>query len=149
MPYESNYYLDTSALVKRYVEEPYTEVVDNIFSEAYRGVSRISLSYLNIGESIVVFDKYQRRIGLNGKQLAKNMLREMKTLSKLQMVKIMGITPRILSESIRIILKHHIYLADALQIPSAKKTKATSFVTGDRKLAEIAKKKGLKTIYLG
>ena len=33
------YYLDTSALVKRYVEEPGSEVVDKIYAKAYKGDS--------------------------------------------------------------------------------------------------------------
>ena len=34
---EEIYYLDTSALVKRYVEEVGSEVVDSIYGYAYRG----------------------------------------------------------------------------------------------------------------
>ena len=145
---EASYYLDTSALVKRYVEEPYSDKVDQLFSQAYRGIGVISLSHWNIGEAVVVFDKYQRRIGIDSKRLTRSMLREMKTLSRLNRVKIIGITPGILKESIKLVLEHHIYLADAIQIPSAKKSKAT-LVTGDRKLAETARKQGLKTVYLG
>ena len=37
---EEIYYLDTSALVKRYVEEPRSETVDSIYEDAYRGVKR-------------------------------------------------------------------------------------------------------------
>ncbi len=35
-------YLDTSALVKRYVEEEGTQGVDKLFDSAYRGISRLS-----------------------------------------------------------------------------------------------------------
>ncbi len=35
-------YLDTSALVKRYVDERGSEVIDSIFDDAYRGVTSIS-----------------------------------------------------------------------------------------------------------
>ena len=37
----AKYYLDTSALVKRYVDEPGCRIVDNLSSEAHRGVSII------------------------------------------------------------------------------------------------------------
>ncbi len=66
---------------------------------------------------------YQRRIEVDIKWLTRSMLREMKTLSRLNRVKIIGITPGILRESIKLVLKRHIYLADALQILSAKKRK--------------------------
>ncbi len=39
------YYLDTSALVKRYVKEPGSEVVDRIYTKAYRGIAVIAISY--------------------------------------------------------------------------------------------------------
>ncbi len=35
-------YLDTSALVKRYVDERGSEVIDSIFDDAYPGVTSIS-----------------------------------------------------------------------------------------------------------
>jgi hypothetical protein len=38
------YYLDTSALVKRYVVEPGSEVVDMVFRDAYRGLAVVSYS---------------------------------------------------------------------------------------------------------
>ncbi len=49
------YYLDTSALVKRYVKEPGSEVVDKIYAKAYRGIAVIAISYWNIAEAAVVF----------------------------------------------------------------------------------------------
>ena len=55
------YYLDTSALVKRYVKEPGSEIVDRIYTKAYRGLAVIAASYWNITEAAVVFDKYERR----------------------------------------------------------------------------------------
>jgi predicted nucleic acid-binding protein len=48
---EETCYLDTSALVKRYVEEPGSETVDTIYRDTYRGVKRLSFSYWNIAES--------------------------------------------------------------------------------------------------
>ena len=46
-------------------------------------------------------------------------------------------------------LKHHIYVADALQIASAKKVNSSIVVTGDKELASIAEAEGLKTLYVG
>ena len=142
------YYLDTSALVKRYVSEPGSDVVDSLFSSAYRGVAVLSFSYWNIAEAAVVFDKYEKRLGLNAKNLICNLLRELKTLSKLHRLIVVGVSPSILREAIRLVLKHHIYVADALQIVSAIKSKSGKFVTGDKDLAYIAKAEGLKTLLL-
>ena len=141
-------YLDTSALVKRYVEEPGSRVVDEVFNDAYRGVKTISFSYWNIAEATVVFDKYERRLGLNAKKLLHDLLREVKTLVKLHRLVLVGIDPTILRDSIKLVLKHHIYVADALQIVSANRSGSKLFVTGDKELAQVAKTEGLNTIYL-
>lgn len=98
---EEIYYLDTSALVKRYVEEQGSNIVDNIFNKAYRGVKTISFSYWNIGEATVVFDKYERMKGLNAKKLLKEMLREIKTLARLHRIILLGVDPFIPRKSIK------------------------------------------------
>jgi predicted nucleic acid-binding protein len=146
---EEVYYLDTSALVKRYVSEPGSNVVDNIFSGCYRGVGKISFSYWNVAEAAVVFDKYERRLGLNARELLRNLLREMKTLTRLHRLIIVEISPRILKETVKLVLKHHIYVADALQIATALKVKGSVFVTGDRDLARIAEAEKLRVLYAG
>ena len=80
---EEIYYLDTSALVKRYVAEPGSNIVDEIFTRCYRGQSRLSLSYWSIAEAAVVFDKYEEKLKLNAGELLLNLLREVKTLARL------------------------------------------------------------------
>jgi len=146
---EDIYYLDTSALVKRYVSEVGSDVIDELFSSTYRGISVLSFSYWNIAEAAVVFDKYERRLGLNAKELLRNLLSEVKTLAKLQRLILVGLSPSILKKAVKLVLKHHIYVADALQIVSANKSKSTVFVTGDKDLADIARAEGLRTLYLG
>lgn len=143
------YYLDTSALVKRYVVEPGSEMVDVIFRDAYRGLAVLALSYWNIAEVAVVFDKYSRLLGLDKRSLMRSMLREMKTLSEFQKLRVIGITPMLLRKSIQLVFKHHIYVADALQIASAKAIGSSKFLTGDKKLAKIAEQEGLESIHVG
>ncbi|NHV45750.1 MAG: type II toxin-antitoxin system VapC family toxin [Candidatus Verstraetearchaeota archaeon] len=141
-------YLDTSALVKRYIEESKSDVVDEIFRDSYKGIKTLAFSYWNLAEAIVVFDKYEKKLGLNAKEIMKNMLREITTLSRLHRLIIVNITPSLLRKSINLILKYHIYVADALQIATAKKIKSSIIVTGDKELANIAQAEGLKVFYL-
>jgi len=54
-------YLDTSAIVKRYVIEEETDRIDKIYGKALAGKIRLSFSVWNIGETAVVLDKYHRR----------------------------------------------------------------------------------------
>jgi len=53
-------YLDTSALVKRYVQEE-TQEVDRLFDSAYRGSAVLATSALNLGEASSVLDRKARR----------------------------------------------------------------------------------------
>jgi len=124
---EEAYYLDTSAIVKRYAVEPGSEVVDGVFRNAYRGLAILSFSCRNIAETAAVFDNYSKILGLNAKELMKNMLREIKTLNRPQKLKVVGIAPTLIRGSIQLAFKHHIYVADALQIASAKAVEGREF----------------------
>mgnify|MGYP003930879201 CR=1 FL=1 len=146
---EEIYYLDTSALVKRYMEEQGSEIIDNIYRDVYRGIKRLSFSYWNIAEAVVVFDKYAKRLGLDAKEVVRYMLRESITLSRLNRLVTVSINPSVLRASIELVLKHHIYVADALQIASAKKVNSAIVTTGDKELASIAEAEGLRTLYVG
>jgi hypothetical protein len=61
---------------------------------------------------------------------------------KVQELKTIPVRTKLLIDSWTLVEKHHIYQADALQIVSAKHINANQLVTGDRKLAEIAKMEG-------
>jgi predicted nucleic acid-binding protein len=54
-------YLDTSAIVKRYIQEPGSDVVAQLYSKAWLGDLKIAYSVWNIGEVLGVLDKYYMR----------------------------------------------------------------------------------------
>ena len=143
------YYLDTSALVKRYVKEPGSEVVDSIYTKAYRGVAVIAASYWNVTEAAVVFDKYERRLELSARQLMEALLRESRTLAGLLRLKLVPISPALIRETVELVLKHHVYSADALQIASARYANCKYLATADSRLAEAAAAENLETITVG
>jgi len=145
---EEIYYMDTSALVKRYIDEHGSEIVDNIYKDAYQGIKRLSFSYWNIAEAVIVFDKYAKRLGVDAKEIVRYMLRESITLSRLNRLITVSVNPSVLLASIELVLKYHIYVADALQIASAKRFNNPIMVTGDKKIANIAEIEGLKVLYL-
>ena len=142
------YYLDTSALVKRYVLERGSDVVDGIFEEAHRGGSSIALSLWNVGEAAVVFDKYQKRMCLDAKRAMHLLLSELRTLSLIHSLVLVRVSHRAIMKSIEIALKHHVYIADALQIASHVISKSTELVTADRELFEVASREGVSAICL-
>jgi len=142
-------YLDTSAIVKRYVEEEGSDAVDEVYRDAYRGVKVIAFSNWNLAEAAVVFDKYSKRMGLNTREVMRRMLRETATLSRLHRLFIIGVSPSLLSASIGLVLRYHIYVADALQIVSAKKFNSSLMVTADKRLVSVAESEGLECLYVG
>jgi len=138
-------YLDTSAIVKRYVIEEETNRIDKIYEKAHAGKIRLSFSVWNIGETAVVLDKYHRRGILgNAKEVFSKFIGETRLLVKLGQLKLVPLNLKILIESTTYVFKHGIYIADAVQLASAKG--ADSFLTFDRKLAQIAEIEGLKVM---
>ena len=78
---ERRIYLDTSAIVKRYLLEPGTEIVDSIYKDAHRREVLIGFSSWNIGEASVVFDKYERMGVINeARKVFEKFLLESRTL---------------------------------------------------------------------
>ncbi len=146
---EEVYYLDTSALIKRYVAEPGSDVIDEIFAKCYRGLSRHSFSHWNIAEATVVFDKYEKRLGLNARSLLLNLLREVKTLFRLRRLILVNVSSKVLKQAVRLVLKHHIYVADALQLASAATAGSNIIVTGDKSLARIASLENFQVVFVG
>ena len=116
---------------------------------AHKGYATIGFSLWNIGEASVVFDKYEK-MGLvdNGRRLLEKLLGESKLLTSLEALKLVNITLDIVLESIKLVFRHHIYVADALQIASTKKG-FDEFATADRKVAEVAKAEKLTTVFIG
>jgi hypothetical protein len=63
--------------------------------------------------------------------------------------RIVGVSPSILRESVDLMLKHHIYVAEVLQVASAKSLNSDRSVTGDGDLARVTEAKGVITVYFG
>jgi len=142
-------YLDSSSLVKRYIEEPGSNLVKDIYLKAYSGELTIAFSSWNIGEVLGAFGKAHSR-GILGRKnflLAKNrFLLETRRLVRLGVLRLIPVRFKLLIECWGLLEKHHIYQADALQITSAKAVNATKFFTGDKRVCEVANAEGLETV---
>ncbi|MEM3712830.1 MAG: hypothetical protein QXR97_04770 [Thermoproteota archaeon] len=69
-------------------------------------------------------------------------------LLKLGRLLLIPIRMKILSEGWKLVEKHHIYQADALQVVSAKTVGALQFLTSDEKLHYVAEKENLNSIHV-
>jgi len=145
-------YLDSSAIVKRYIKEPGSDLVRSFYLKAYSGDIKLSYSLWNIGEVLGVIDKARcmDRLDENSFKIVKErFLLETRRATKLGLAVIVPVKTRILVEAWNLIENHHIYEADALQIATAKRLNAKKFLTADSNLHEIAEKENLHSIYLG
>ncbi|WP_456396959.1 type II toxin-antitoxin system VapC family toxin [Thermococcus sp.] len=144
-------YLDSSALIKRYVEEIGSDSVKGLYKKAYSGEVKLITSLWNVGEVLGVFDRKKQRGELDDKThdfIRRALLADVKRLSTLGVLEIVPVHSMLLAHAWEIIGRHHIYQADALQIVSAKYESADEFYTADRRLHKIATKEGLKSILL-
>lgn len=144
-------YLDTSAIIKRYIKEPGSDFVRNTYLKAYSGELVLSYSLWNIGEVLGVFDRARNTGRIDSRTyhtVRKRFLLETRRMLRIGLAVVVPLKARIMMSSWELIEKHHIYEADAIQISSARNVNASKFLTGDEKLHEIAGKEGLESIYL-
>lgn len=145
-------YLDSSAIVKRYIKENGSDIVRSIYLKAYTGENMISYSIWNIGEVLGALDKARiaGRIDEDAYRTARRrFLLETRRLVKLGLLVIVPLKTSVLRSSWDLVEKHHIYEADAVQVASAKHVGASLFLTSDRRLHEVAVDEGLRSNYLG
>jgi predicted nucleic acid-binding protein len=144
-------YLDSSAIVKRYVLEEGTDLVQKAYTKALQGETKLSFSVWNIGEALGVLNIYQRRKWLERKDhktARESLITETLRLIKLGLIRTIPVRTKLLTKSWALIEKHHIYQADALQIVSAKYINADQLLSGDKKLVDISKAEGINATYL-
>ncbi|NJE76034.1 type II toxin-antitoxin system VapC family toxin [Thermococcus sp. ES12] len=145
-------YLDSSAILKRYISEKGSEVVRDLFRDAYRGEMKLAFSFWNIGEVLGVFDKKLRRGELSEEDfnfLKKGFLAEVKRFTRLGILEVVPVHSLILADAWELIERYHLYQADALQIASAKYAGTERLYTADRRLYDASISEGLKAVLLG
>jgi uncharacterized protein len=139
-------YLDSSAIVKRYIEEIGSESLDFLYTRLEReeGGSEhfLAFSSWNLGEVFGAIDTRCQRGDIDKKSMVEAMSlfsRETKKFVAMRKVNVLPIGSRVLTMSRDLVLKYHIYQADALQLASAKQVGTDLFVSADRKLIDCAK----------
>jgi len=140
-------YLDTSSVVKRYIEEKGSRAADIIYEKAESGAHRILISLWNVGEALGVLDSYHSRRLLNDEDFHRTLMNFLAECAKLIRLGNMAIIPfavDTLIETYTIELKHHIYQADALQVATCKTASSKLLVSADKNLVRIAKTEGIE-----
>jgi predicted nucleic acid-binding protein len=134
-------YCDTSALIKRYVEEEGTEIVDRLWSAS-----------LGIATSVVAFAETASTFS---RKLREGILTEREYVSTLKMFKtdfdsfiLVSVTPMLNSMIERLVMKYPLRGFDAIHLSSALMIKDSGslpvqFACFDRTLNEAGLKEGL------
>ena len=73
------------------------------------------------------------------------MLSELRSLERSSSFEIYPVNSQIIRKSIGILLEHHIYIVDAVQLQTCVEAEGTVFCTADRELKAVPEKIGLKT----
>ncbi|MEM2437494.1 MAG: type II toxin-antitoxin system VapC family toxin [Thermoproteota archaeon] len=142
-------YLDSSVIVKRYVSESDSSIVDYVFDKSWAGELSLATSIWNIGEVFGVLDERRRKGWLNENEFAKsleNFASETVRLLHLKTLEVFTILNPIIVKTWPLILREHVYEADALQIQTCIYSGSNALLSGDRKLINVAIKAGLKAV---
>ncbi|MEM2843069.1 MAG: type II toxin-antitoxin system VapC family toxin [Candidatus Bathyarchaeia archaeon] len=142
-------YLDSSSIVKRYIEERSSEVIDEVYVKAEVGELTFAFSIWNIGEVLGVLDRYASKGLINEKALKTALLNfasESIKMIRLNSLQVLPITAKSLIDSWLLIMKHHIYEADALQISTSKEAGCSLLLSADAKLVQTAEKEGINAV---
>lgn len=142
-------YLDSSAIVKRYISEPGSSAVDLVFDRCWLGELSISTSIWNIGEVLGVFDVRRRRGWLSEdefRDVLRNFTGEITRLLRLRVLEILPVLTSILVDSWSLVLGEHIYEADALQIQTCIYSGSNVLLSADKELINVALRTGIKAV---
>jgi predicted nucleic acid-binding protein len=145
---ERRVYLDSSAIVKRYVQEKGTDVVDSVFREAEMGACVVCFSMWNVGELATVLDKVERKGMLNAREVFGTFLRETMRLRRSGSVDVIPVSSHLIERSTLYVFRHHVYVGDAIQLAASIEASCDQFITSDKRLGDVAKTEGLQTVVL-
>lgn len=146
----SNFYLDTSALIKHYHEEAGTDAMNFLLNAIISGKATGIISSLVLPETISSINR-KKNEGFIEKSNFEKILSVF--YEELKYFKILPIDEQKIISAVSLILKHNLNSADALHLTSALSEKHLItpgedyfFVCCDKRLLIAAKKEKLKTL---
>ncbi|MBM3706192.1 MAG: type II toxin-antitoxin system VapC family toxin [Actinobacteria bacterium] len=143
-----SYFIDTSALFKRYVPEQGTEEMDRIFSQD----AAFYISDITIVEFISNLKRKNEITGELNEDLYKKIKSELFADITGGKIKTEGVISETIIEAIDLLDKNYITPLDSLQLASALQLQSEKgsviFLCSDKKLFSLAEKCGLKPLLL-
>lgn len=132
-------FFDTSAFVKRYVEETGTEKVIEICDQA----EQLVLCVICLPEMISTLNRLVREGKLQGDDYQK--LRDL-ILKEIEDAEICYLTPEVVTQTIRCLENNVLRAMDALHLGCALVVEPDLFVSSDLRQIEAAKREGLQVM---
>ena len=143
-----DYYFDTSALFKRYIVEPGTELVDKLFSTA----NMVFISNLTIVEFISNLKRLTDIDGIIDHRAFEAIKNEFFNEISGGVINIESLTSSMIVNAAGLLENKYITPIDSLQLSTAlalkKKYQDLEFVSADYKLSVLAEEYGLKVIHI-
>jgi uncharacterized protein len=141
---EKTYFIDTSALFKRYTDEPGSEVVNKVFAErASRFISQLTIT--EVVSNLKRLAEIDHLISdAEFKQVMKIFLGEIAGGA----IYTLDVTPKVVLLSVDLCSEHYLTPIDALQLATALSIKSSNplFVCSDHKLVKVAESYGLQIL---
>ena len=145
-------YLDTSGFVKFYRKhEEGSPQIHQLIQNATDGKETLISSFVMVGETVSVFDKWVRRRYISGSechQLTQIFLADLKRLTDDETLRLEPVSTLTIARCLELILKHHLSLNDALHLYTALANKGIvdQFVCSDQLLLKAAKAEGFAVL---
>lgn len=133
-------FCDTSALAKRYVQEPGSEELEKLFSSIATEIFISTLAFVEfasaMGRKLRNKEIAKAKVGETIKELEEDWY---EVFTKIPLENILA------EKAAAIALEHSLKGADAIHLASAQMTGAELFVASDHKLIRVAKKIGINS----
>jgi uncharacterized protein len=141
---EKTYFIDTSALFKRYTDEPGSGVVQKVFAEkAIRFISQLTITEVvsNLKrlaeiDHLITDSEFRQVLKVFLGDLAGGAIYSL------------DVTPKVVLNSIDLCSEHYLTPIDVLQLATALSIKSSNpyFVCSDHKLLKVAEKHGMQIL---
>jgi len=118
-------------------------------AKAAAGTHVVIMSLWNLGEVLGVLDTYRSWKLLNDEMFGRvleNLLAESQKMLRLESMRIMPLALDILLETHALLLKHHIYQADALQIATCRISKSNLLISAYKRLLKAARAENINAL---
>lgn len=133
-----NVFLDSSALAKRYVEEPGSDRLEAMLSS----VSSLGVSVICPSEVVSALCRRRREGKLSPQQYLKA---KQALFEDIEDASVVNITDQVIARAVEILERWPLWSSDSLHIASAAEWSAELFVSADERQCTAARAYGLRT----